>query len=93
MIFAEVFLRKSIDLTLELISEQVAQLLHMQYGENFSVADFSFYYVLIIAMPIMIRSAAVLVLGDIGRSPRMCNHALSLAKFPMKVDIVGYNGI
>ena len=38
-------------------------------------------------------SAVVLVLGDIGRSPRMCNHAVSLAtQAEMKVDVVGYNG-
>lgn len=37
--------------------------------------------------------AAVLVLGDIGRSPRMCNHALSLVnQARMTVDLIGYNG-
>ena len=34
----------------------------------------------------------VLVLGDIGRSPRMQYHALSIAKHGGKVDLIGYNG-
>ena len=34
----------------------------------------------------------VLVLGDIGRSPRMQNHALSLAKKDIAVDLIGYTG-
>jgi beta-1,4-mannosyltransferase len=37
--------------------------------------------------------AAVLVLGDIGRSPRMANHALSLAEqADMEVSFIGYRG-
>ncbi|MCJ1330265.1 mannosyltransferase [Thelotrema lepadinum] len=32
----------------------------------------------------------ILVLGDIGRSPRMQNHALSLAKLNIAVDLVGF---
>ncbi|KAI5298201.1 hypothetical protein KEM55_003688, partial [Ascosphaera atra] len=35
-------------------------------------------------------SVQVLVLGDIGHSPRMTNHALSLAKMGLKVYIIGY---
>jgi len=34
----------------------------------------------------------VLVLGDIGRSPRMQYHALSIARGGGKVDIIGYHG-
>ena len=34
----------------------------------------------------------VLVIGDIGRSPRMQNHALSLAKSGHTVDLVGLPG-
>jgi beta-1,4-mannosyltransferase len=34
----------------------------------------------------------VLVLGDIGRSPRMQNHALSLARCGVAVDLIGYKG-
>lgn len=34
----------------------------------------------------------ILVLGDIGRSPRMQYHALSIAKHGGQVDIIGYNG-
>jgi beta-1,4-mannosyltransferase len=37
-------------------------------------------------------SVQVVVLGDIGRSPRMQYHAISLAKHGARVDIVGYNG-
>lgn len=34
----------------------------------------------------------VLVLGDIGRSPRMQYHALSIAKHGGIVDLIGYHG-
>lgn len=37
-------------------------------------------------------SVQVLVLGDIGRSPRMFYHALSIAKHGGRVDIIGYKG-
>lgn len=36
-------------------------------------------------------SVQVLVLGDIGRSPRMQYHAISIAKHGARVDVVGYN--
>lgn len=36
--------------------------------------------------------ACVLVLGDIGRSPRMQYHALSLAGEEFDVEMVGYGG-
>jgi beta-1,4-mannosyltransferase len=35
----------------------------------------------------------ILVVGDVGRSPRMQYHALSVAKHGRNVDIVGYKGI
>lgn len=38
----------------------------------------------------MAKNVCVVVLGDIGRSPRMQYHALSLAEKGHKVDIVGY---
>ena len=34
----------------------------------------------------------VLVLGDIGRSPRMQYHAISIAKHGGLVDLIGYKG-
>jgi len=34
--------------------------------------------------------AAVVVLGDIGRSPRMMNHAVSLANAGFRVSLIGY---
>ena len=37
-------------------------------------------------------SVQVLVLGDIGRSPRMQYHAMSIAKHGGRVDIIGYQG-
>ena len=37
-------------------------------------------------------SVQVLVLGDIGRSPRMQYHAMSVAKHGGRVDIIGYQG-
>jgi len=37
-------------------------------------------------------SVQVLVLGDIGRSPRMQYHAMSIARHGGRVDVVGYSG-
>src|ERR1700716_867588 len=37
-------------------------------------------------------SVQILVLGDIGRSPRMQYHALSIARHGGSVDIIGYYG-
>jgi len=37
-------------------------------------------------------SVHVLVLGDIGRSPRMTYHALSIAKHGGTVNLIGYLG-
>lgn len=34
----------------------------------------------------------IVVLGDIGRSPRMQYHALSIAKHGGHVDLIGYHG-
>ncbi|XP_045214985.2 chitobiosyldiphosphodolichol beta-mannosyltransferase-like [Mercenaria mercenaria] len=38
------------------------------------------------------RSVCIVVLGDIGRSPRMQYHAMSFLKCGFDVDIVGYGG-
>lgn len=38
------------------------------------------------------QSVVILVLGDIGRSPRMQNHALSLSQAGFKVQLIGYKG-
>lgn len=38
------------------------------------------------------RSVAILVLGDVGRSPRMMYHAQSFAENGFVTDIVGYKG-
>ena len=35
---------------------------------------------------------AIAVLGDLGRSPRMCNHALAAAQRGADVDLIGYRG-
>lgn len=37
------------------------------------------------------KNVCVVVLGDIGRSPRMQYHCVSLAREGYNVDIVGYN--
>lgn len=37
-------------------------------------------------------SVAVVVVGDVGRSPRMQYHSLSLANNNFKVDLIGYGG-
>ncbi|KAF6766428.1 mannosyltransferase [Ephemerocybe angulata] len=39
-----------------------------------------------------LRSVAILVLGDIGRSPRMMYHAQSFAENGFVTDVVGYGG-
>lgn len=40
-----------------------------------------------------IQQCFVVVLGDLGRSPRMCNHAASLSEdFKAKVHLFGYSG-
>ncbi|KAH9075745.1 hypothetical protein EDB83DRAFT_1813982 [Lactarius deliciosus] len=39
-----------------------------------------------------LRSVAILVLGDIGRSPRMMYHAESLAKLHFETFLIGYGG-
>lgn len=39
------------------------------------------------------RSIQIVVLGDIGRSPRMQYHALSLAKHGARVFLIGYQGL
>ena len=38
------------------------------------------------------KTTQILVLGDIGRSPRMQYHALSIAKHSGWVDVIGYRG-
>jgi beta-1,4-mannosyltransferase len=38
-------------------------------------------------------SIQILVLGDIGRSPRMQYHAMSIAKHGGHVDLIGYQGV
>ena len=35
----------------------------------------------------------VVVLGDVGRSPRMQYHCLSLVQMNYKVDVIGYGGM
>jgi hypothetical protein len=39
------------------------------------------------------RRVAVLVLGDVGRSPRTQNHAVSLASAGWDVDLIGFKGL
>ena len=39
------------------------------------------------------KKACIVVLGDIGRSPRMQNHALSLVKHRFNVYFIGYRGM
>jgi beta-1,4-mannosyltransferase len=39
------------------------------------------------------RTVQVVVLGDIGRSPRMQYHALSIAKHGGRVFLIGYQGM
>jgi len=39
------------------------------------------------------KSVFIVVLGDLGRSPRMNYHCLSLVKLGYKVTMIGYKGI
>lgn len=41
----------------------------------------------------LLRSVVILVLGDIGRSPRMMYHAESFANHGFKTTLVGYEGM
>jgi hypothetical protein len=34
----------------------------------------------------------IVVLGDLGRSPRMCNHAIEFEKHKFNVKLIGYAG-
>jgi len=34
----------------------------------------------------------IVVLGDLGRSPRMCNHAVQFEKHKFNVQLIGYAG-
>ena len=43
-------------------------------------------------MPNEKKSVSVVVVGDVGRSPRMQYHALSLAKEGFDVNVIGYGG-
>lgn len=38
------------------------------------------------------KEAVVAVFGDLGRSPRMINHARELLKLNYKVNVIGYSG-
>lgn len=40
-----------------------------------------------------LRSVAIVVLGDIGRSPRMMYHAQSFAENDFVTNIIGYGGL
>jgi beta-1,4-mannosyltransferase len=42
---------------------------------------------------VSLRFVAVLVLGDIGRSPRMMYHAQSFADNDFQTHIIGYGGL
>lgn len=42
--------------------------------------------------PPKLRSVAIIVLGDVGRSPRMMYHAESFAKLGFSTYLIGYRG-
>lgn len=63
------------------------------------ILSLSFSALLILCLPIRYTPpkdgksrVAVLVLGDIGRSPRMQYHALSIARKGGLVELIGYDG-
>jgi beta-1,4-mannosyltransferase len=47
---------------------------------------------LLVLADLWVKRTIVLVLGDLGRSPRMLNHAQSLAVHGWEVDLIGYAG-
>ena len=52
-------------------------------------------YLLLYVLPLRhnkSKCVAVLVLGDLGRSPRMQNHAVALANAGWKVELIGFKG-
>ncbi|XP_046603493.1 chitobiosyldiphosphodolichol beta-mannosyltransferase-like [Neodiprion virginianus] len=77
-------------------------MLSMEYLlESYYYYYYKFCTVLVSALIILIlwlatrkktKNVCVVVLGDVGRSPRMQNHALSFAKEGYEVDVVGYAG-
>ena len=53
---------------------------------------FTFLYILINHCVKGTNAVCIVVLGDLGRSPRMLYHSLSFAKEGFHVDLVGYGG-
>jgi beta-1,4-mannosyltransferase len=40
--------------------------------------------------PEELTAATIIVIGDIGQSPRICNHAYSFASHGIYVNLIGY---
>jgi beta-1,4-mannosyltransferase len=49
-------------------------------------------FLFLFLVDVVMKTAYVIVLGDLGRSPRMCNHALSLANEGFAVTLLGHGG-
>ena len=69
------------------------------WATHLLIASLSFTVLIVLCLPHRYAPPAdgkvrvvVLVLGDIGRSPRMQYHALSIARKGGLVELVGYNG-
>lgn len=57
------------------------------------VACWTIYYCVRMRQPqVLLRSVAIVVLGDIGRSPRMMYHAESFASIGFETYLIGYAG-
>ena len=59
------------------------------------VAAVALAYLLLCVLPLghnKSKTVAVLVVGDIGRSPRMQNHSVALANAGWKVELIGFRG-
>lgn len=59
---------------------------------EYAVVIFLILYILLNYLVPGYKSVCIVVIGDIGRSPRMQYHSLSFAKEGFQVDIVGYGG-
>jgi beta-1,4-mannosyltransferase len=79
--------------------DQQAQSRHLQDFLKFAALIFSAYLVISVVnvsrkirQRLGLRSVAILVLGDVGRSPRMMYHAESFAKLEFDTYLIGYKG-
>lgn len=84
---------------LSMIDQQDEQTRGLQDFLKFTALSFSALLVIVVVNVFKrvrqrprLRSAAILVLGDVGRSPRIMYHAESFAKLEFNTYLIGYKG-